>query len=417
MSVPLDRLYNFLHDISDRALLIYRWTPHGSKKLADLSPLFDRDKNHWLDRTKPVIIFHDQEPLFYELYTESEIRDWILSFLATVPEHDLIETAWVKSQIDFLSNMHLRGMMYLGQHGMYDKIMILHSEKRSQQLQIYEAHEYVGVYYWSHAIIAADWFRHALHDPKLIVNFDQIQYDFLIYNRAWSGTREYRLAFIHELVEQNLQSNCLTSFSKLDNGHDYLDHKFKNPALAVDLADLSDYFPSNTHNSSASADYNNNDYACTAIEVVLETLFDDTRLHLTEKTLRPIACGQPFILMATHGSLQYLRDYGFRTFDGIINETYDTITDPRKRLDAVIQEMLRISLMNRSEKYILYKQLYEIAKFNQQLFFSKDWQQSISQEFLTNLYRAIGILDQYKNKVIQNKMNQCWDDVLKAKSL
>ena len=187
--------------------------------------------------------------------------------------------------------------------------------------------------------------------------------------------------------------------------------------MAVDLPGLSDYFPTNTHNSSASADYNNNDYACTAIEVVLETLFDDTRLHLTEKTLRPIACGQPFILMATHGSLQYLKDYGFRTFDGIINETYDTITDPRKRLDAVIQEMLRISLMNRSEKYILYKQLYEIAKFNQRLFFSKDWQQSISQEFLTNLYRAIGVLDQYKNKVIQNKMNQCWDGVLKAKSL
>jgi hypothetical protein len=334
-----------------------------------------------------------------------------------VPENDLIETAWVKSQIDFLSKMHLRGLVYLERLGMYDKIMILHSEKRSQQLQIYEANEYVGVYYWSHAIIAADWFRYAPHDPKLIVNFDQIQYDFLIYNRAWSGTREYRLTFMHELVEQNLQSNCLTSFSKLDDGHDYLDHKFKNPTLAVDLQELSAHFPPNIHNSSASADYNNNDYACTAIEVVLETLFDDPRLHLTEKTLRPIACGQPFMLMATHGSLQYLRDYGFRTFDGIINETYDTIIDPKERLSAVTQEMLRISLMDKSEKYILWKQLYEIAKFNQRLFFSKDWQQSISQEFLTNLYRAIGVLDQYKNKVIQNKMNQRWDDVLTAKSL
>jgi hypothetical protein len=123
------------------------------------------------------------------------------------------------------------------------------------------------------------------------------------------------------------------------------------------------------------------------------------------------------MLMATHGSLQYLRDYGFQTFDGIIDETYDTITDPRQRLDAVIQEMSRIAALNRSEKYILWKQLYEIARFNQGLFFSKDWQQSISQEFLTNLYRAIGILDQYKNKIIQNKMDQIWDDVLESKSL
>ena len=415
MSVPLDRLYNFLHDISDRALLIYRWMPHGSKKLADLSQLYDSD--HWLDRTKPVIIFHDQEPLFYELYTESDIRDWILSFLATVPENDLIETAWIKSEIDFFSKMHLRGLVYLEHLGMYDKIMILHSEKRSQQLQIYEANEYVGVYYWSHAMISADWFRYAQHDTKLIVDFDQIQYDFLIYNRAWIGTREYRLTFMHELVEQDLQKNCLTSFASNDDGFNYLDHKFKNLTLAVDLQGLADHFPPNTHNSIASADYNNNDYACTAIEVVLETLFDDTRLHLTEKTLRPIACGRPFISMATHGSLQYLRDYGFRTFDGIIDETYDNITDPRQRLDAVIQEMSRIAALNRSEKYILWKQLYEIARFNQELFFSKDWQQSISQEFLTNLYRAIGVLDQYKNKIIQTKMNQSYDDVLKAKSL
>jgi hypothetical protein len=417
MSVPLDRLYNFLHDISDRALFIYRWTPHGSKKLADLLGLLPSIKSHWLDRTIPVVICHDQEPLYYELYTESDIRGQILSYLATVPENDLSEILWVKSQIDFLSKMHLRGLVYLEQLKMYDKVMILHSEKRSQQLQIYEENEYVGVYYWSHAMISADWFRYAQHDPKLIVNFDQIRHDFLIYNRAWTGTREYRLTFMHELVEHDLQKNCLTSFASNDDGFNYLDHKFKNPTLAIDLQGLADHFTPNTHDSIDSADYNNEDYACIAIEVVLETLFDDTRLHLTEKTLRPIACGRPFILMATHGSLQYLRDYGFRTFDGIINETYDTITDPRQRLDAVVQEMSRIAALNRSEKYILWKQLYEIARFNRELFFSKDWQQSVSQEFLTNLYRAIGIVDQYKNKIIQNKMDQLWDDALASKSL
>jgi hypothetical protein len=48
---------------------------------------------------------------------------------------------------------------------------------------------------------------------------------------------------------------------------------------------------------------------------------------LTEKALRPIACGQPFILAATPGSLQYLRSYGFKTFSGYIDETYDTIQE------------------------------------------------------------------------------------------
>ena len=401
MSVPLDRLYNFLHDISDRALLIYRWTPHGSKKLADLQLL--EHQPDWRERDRLMLICHDQEPLFYELYSESDIRDQIVLQAKIDLESSGIKD-WNQAQIDFLSRLHLRGLIYYSKLGTCDKILILHSEKRSAQLQTYQCNGYMGVYYWSHAMISADWFRYAQHDPKLIVNFDQIRYDFLIYNRAWTDTREYRLTFMHELINRDLQKNCLTSFSSHDDGFDYLDHKFKNSTLAVDLQGLADHFPINTHDSTASADYNNDDYSSTAIEVVLETLFDDTRLHLTEKTLRPIACGRPFILMATYGSLQYLKDYGFQTFDGIIDETYDTIIDPRKRLNAVVQEMSRISSLNRSEKYILWKRLYDIAKFNQRLFFSEDWQQSIHREFSTNLSRAIGILNQYNNKVILNQL-------------
>jgi len=387
MSVPLDRLYNFLHDISDRALLIYRWTPHGSKKLSDLVPLCPGIESDYSGHL-PFMICHDQEPLNYELYTESDFRQVLLLIESAITADSQKE--WMQAHIDLLSTMHMRGLMC----ELHPRVMILHSEKRSQQLQIYESNKYTGVYYWSHAMISADWFRYAQHDPKLIVNFDLIHHDFLIYNRAWVGTREYRLTFMHDLVNQDLQKNCLTSFSSNDDGFNYLDHKFKNSTLAVDLQGLADYFPPNTHDSIASADYNNKDYACIAIEVVLETLFDDTRLHLTEKTLRPIACGRPFILMATHGSLQYLRDYGFRTFDGMIDETYDTITEPRKRLQAVVQEMARISSLPRSEKYILWKQLYEIARFNQVLFFSENWQRGIYQEYLTNLSRGIAVLNQ-----------------------
>ena len=411
MSVPLDRLYNFLHDISDRALLIYRWTPHGSKKVADLKQLTEYQPEHFKDKNLYPMICHDQEPLFYELYSESDIRKQILSIIDT---SDDVLKGWIQLQIDLLSKMHLRGII-LPQT--YDKMIILHSEKRSHQLQIYESNDYVGVYYWSHALIAADWFRYAPHDPRLKADFGQIQKDFLIYNRAWIGTREYRLTFMHGLAQQQLQEYCLTSFARSDCGHNYLAHKFNNPALVVDLEGLADHFPANTHNSTASADYNNDDYSRTAIEVVLETLFDDSRLHLTEKTLRPIACGRPFILMATHGSLQYLRDYGFRTFDGLIDETYDIIQDPKQRLDAVIQEMSRITALDKSKKYKLWAELYEISEFNQQLFFSEKWQQTIQQEFLTNLSSAFVTLNQCHNKDIQIHMDHVWDDYLKSKSL
>ena len=120
---------------------------------------------------------------------------------------------------------------------------------------------------------------------------------------------------------------------------------------------------------------------------MLETLFDDSRLHLTEKTLRPIACAQPFILAATVGSLEYLRGYGFETFAPWIDETYDTIENPVQRLDAIVQEMKRIA--NLSNKVELYQEIRKIAARNQKLFFSEAWQQSIINEFKTNLDLAL----------------------------
>jgi len=328
--------------------------------------------------------------------------------LTRIPKFDPKEAAWCMSIITFLSKLHLQGLAYFLSISMFDKILILHSEKRSRQLKLYESNNYVGVYYWSHAIIAADWFRYAPHDPLLTVNFGQIQKDFLIYNRAWSGTREYRLRFMHELVKQQLQSQCLTSFAIWDNHQNYLDYQFKNPEFEVDLAGLDQHFLPNTYDSNASADYNNTDYAQIGIEIVLETLFDDDRLHLTEKTLRPIACGRPFILMATAGSLQYLRDYGFKTFDGLIDETYDTISNPIERLQAVVNEMSKIAKLDQTKKLMLWDQLYKIAKFNQQLFFSTQWQQSIHQEFISNLSRSIGIVEQYKNGIINTQLDQLW---------
>lgn len=407
MSIPLDRLYNFLNDICNRAVLIYRWAPHGSKKLEDLSPLHDLPPGLWRDRSMPLMIGHDQEPLFYDLYSESNIR----AHLSTITYNDDPGfNCWMKSLLDFLSAQHLRGILLIDKMSYYDKTLILHSEQRSKELKKYEANGYIGVYWWSHAAIAADWFRYAQHDPILSVNFDKIQKDFLIYNRAWSGSREYRLTFMSELVQHRLHKNCVTSFSEYDSGQSYLDHVFQNPKLQVDLTALASNFPANTHDASSSADYNNKDYSSTAIEIVLETLFDDSRLHLTEKTLRPIACGRPFMLMSPYGSLQYLRDYGFQTFDQLIDETYDTIEDPAQRLQAVIKEMGRISALPQVEKHRLWLKLYEISKFNQRLFFSHQWQQSIQQEFLTNLTQSLSVLEQYKNKIIQTEMDRIWKD-------
>ena len=396
MSIPLDRLYDYVESLVQEFhtdnIVIYRFYPHGSKNLDNLRPLREYSiidkavKNLWVKRMyTPTVIMHDQEPLDYHYYTTDQIAKYVIDsneFNITHPEYLKVYT-----------DMHIRAVSWC-RNSVWDYSLLCHSEKNSQELSKYEQAGFIGVYWWSHAIIARDWFRFAQHDNNLAFDPKNIQYDFLIYNRAWSGSREYRLKFAELVLEQNLVPKCNIKFSCQDQGIHYTNHCFKNPQLAITRNDLELHYMPNTSLSSYSADYNNNDYTTSAIEIVLETMFDDSRLHLTEKSLRPIACGRPFILASTPGSLEYLRNYGFKTFDGIIDESYDTIQDPVERLTAITHEMQRLSDMPVDQKHQLWQELYAIAQYNKELFFSNHWQEFIINELKTNLRIGMAKLQQ-----------------------
>ena len=75
MSVPLDRLYHYLDDCVNHDLLIYRWAPHGSRKLEDLNQLTNYPEYQRLNA--PMAIFHDQEPLDYGFYTQDQVQNQV----------------------------------------------------------------------------------------------------------------------------------------------------------------------------------------------------------------------------------------------------------------------------------------------------------------------------------------------------
>jgi hypothetical protein len=372
-------------------MLIYGWVPHGSKKLEDFRMLRPCIEGYIHYATTPIIIMHDQEPLQFDLWTKDKFtQHWERLIVKQNRSEHYKDAKLVEYQVD----LHLKGITHLLSGNLYDYTMITHSEQNSDQVEQYKQNGFIPVYFWSHALIAADWFRYAQHDPLLEHNVKNISRDFLIYNRAWSGSREYRLTFIEMLANSTIVSNCLTTFSPVDDGQHYTQHQFKNPILQIDHNRLQEIFALNQHISSASADYNSLDYKQSGIEIVLETLFDDTRWHLTEKTLRPIACGKPFMLAATPGSLQYLKNYGFETFGEYINEDYDLIANPRDRLQAIVSEMTRIAELPNEQKRKLWQQLHVISNRNQQRFFSIVWQDSIEQEFYCNLDYAITMMKQ-----------------------
>ena len=385
MNIPLDRLYHFINNVASEIygdrIVIYRFWPHGSKNINNLSTSIQLD---WYEKTvSPAIWCNDQEPLDHEWYgTQVETFDnpW-----ADNPWANILKSVNLSYTPKNLNNFR----------NIFEKNILLHSEKRSNNLKKYQLdNELISVYYWSHAIIARDWFRYAEHTKQR----KKLNKTFLIYNRAWSGTREYRLRFAEHLVRLGLDNECQTSINPIEPelGIHYETHKFKNAVWKPKTA-LENFFPISNAHSHYSADFDIEDYEATDIEVVLETLFDDNRLHLTEKSLRPIACAQPFILAGTHGSLEYLRSYGFKTFGDLWNESYDQCEDPEERLIKIVDLMRDIANWTPEIRKEKIAQAQAIAQYNRQCFFSQEFFDQVINELKTNLKLAFEELENCNN--------------------
>lgn len=78
-------------------------------------------------------------------------------------------------------------------------------------------------------------------------------------------------------------------------------------------------------------------YIDTYFSLVSETVFDSPHSFRTEKIWKPIIMGHPWVCMANSGFYRDIRNMGFRTFDGIIDESFDTIEDPQARIERLYQ--------------------------------------------------------------------------------
>jgi hypothetical protein len=81
-------------------------------------------------------------------------------------------------------------------------------------------------------------------------------------------------------------------------------------------------------------------YDDTCFGVVVESingknLVAEAPVFVTEKTFKPMAGHQPFMVIGGAGILAYLRSQGFETYNNIFDETYDTETNFDKKLDII----------------------------------------------------------------------------------
>lgn len=304
------------------------------------------------------IFFHDQEPIHLDIHTElfdsAERRNVDLNF-GKGPTHSALIT----------------------------------SEHNSEFVeQVCSRYGWTPYYYFFHGWAAMDWYRgydrsFLISDPMQRV----ITKSFISPNRIIGGNRKHRVDLMHLLLERNI-SNAHISFPEVCpvEGIHIRDIAKPEQRAAFAAAGLPWNFPGETDHPMHSCWLSLFDESAESLAyLVTETVATGRRRHLTEKTFKPICMHMPFVLVSTMGSLQYLRSYGFKTFDSIWDESYDNEPDDSKRLIMIADLLKQLDNMSVQQKQDLYTAAIPIVQHNYNHFYNGAFESILWKELMTML--------------------------------
>ena len=112
--------------------------------------------------------------------------------------------------------------------------------------------------------------------------------------------------------------------------------------IVYSQADQGRYLPGDMPSSDGRFDryFNPAWYDSTYFSIVSETTtYSKYSLHVTEKTFKPISYRHPFVVFGQTGTLAYLHELGFETFENLFDESYDLVEDQPTRLAQIVDNV------------------------------------------------------------------------------
>jgi len=331
-------------------------------------------------REHNYIFFFDQEPIHLNIHKAT--FDQVLKYNMDIKHGVYIDRTRY-------SPGKYTGVQRFSQDPNYSPGYIVTSERDSENVKfICDKYQWKPLYYFFHGWAALDWYRG--YDRTFLItppDKRRITKTFIAPNRIIAGERQHRLEVLYHIFRNELINNHI-SCPDVCPAEDISIYEAIKP-LAAKYPDIENVFANASLPRHFRGETDHPMHSCwlslfdecaeSLLYLVTETVATGRRHHLTEKTFKPIAMGMPFVIVGTQGSLKYLRSYGFRTFEGIWDESYDSAEDD-VRIERIASLLSSLDELPIEAKQDLFDQAQQVIEHNWNHFYGGGFEKILWQE-------------------------------------
>lgn len=251
---------------------------------------------------------------------------------------------------------------------------VIVSEQGECVEQLEDIYGWQSRYYFFHGWACLDWYRG--YDRTFLFSHPKDRArptrSFMSPNRIIGGERDHRVLFMYHIIRLGLQHDhisapyvCPVENQTVTAIAKRYSNRYHDIVQVLEQAELPWLFENEPTQQMTSCWLGNFAEAMDSlIYVPTETVYFGRRKHITEKTFKAIALGMPFILVAPSGSLEYMRHYGFQTFNDIWSENYDEEKDDFRRLELVAELLAQIAACSQKERNQIWRHVQPMITHN-----------------------------------------------------
>lgn len=186
-------------------------------------------------------------------------------------------------------------------------------------------------------------------------------------NRVRRPHREYLML---RFIESDLHEQGLISHDRLEH-HGWMNYGISEEVMQRAGSLLPLVVDDHDFDNNKAMQINTDIYLRSWVSVITEThAFDDPHsLFISEKPWKPVYAMQPFMVLGHRNTLDTMRKMGYRTFDGLLDETYDAL-DFADRASMIINNLRKLSVIR--DKWGWLQECREIVEHNKRMFMAQE---------------------------------------------